>query len=61
MNRLLTIKEVEDALGISHAMAYQLLNSGELGSVTIGRLRRVPEAELDAYINRRIQESAEET
>ena len=39
--------------GISRTTTYQLIKSGELPSVTIGRRRFVVSQDLDAYVERR--------
>ena len=44
--------EAAESLGISRARLYQLLAGGELGSVKIGASRRIPAAELDAFVRR---------
>lgn len=49
---LLRPQEAADALGISRARLYQLLATGELGSVKLGASRRVPTVELDAFVQR---------
>lgn len=42
---LLTVEEVAEALQVGRCMVYDLLRTGQLESVKIGRLRRVrPEA-----------------
>lgn len=38
---LLTVAEAAEQLGIGKTTAYALVSSGELGSVRIGRLRRI--------------------
>lgn len=45
---LLTVEEAADRLGIGRSLMYQLLGRGHVGSVHVGRLRRVP---LDALTN----------
>lgn len=42
---------VADRLSISRAKTYQLIKSGELRSVKIGRSRRVPESAIVEYVN----------
>lgn len=49
---MLTVEQVADALGIGRTTAYALIKSGELRSLRIGRLRRVPLDELQAYTAR---------
>jgi excisionase family DNA binding protein len=39
---LLTVEEAAEQLGIGRTLAWQLVRSGALGSVRIGKLRRVP-------------------
>lgn len=39
---LLTVEEAAEQLGIGRTTAWQLVRSGDLGSVRIGKLRRVP-------------------
>lgn len=49
-SRLLTPDEVGERLGIGRTTVFQLLHRGDLLSVRIGRLRRVPESALTAYV-----------
>ena len=51
--RLLKPAEVADILQVSRAMAYKLLNQGEIPSVRIGKSVRVKRAYLERYINER--------
>jgi excisionase family DNA binding protein len=44
--------EAAAVLGLSRARLYQLLAAGELGSVKIGGSRRIPTADLQAYVSR---------
>jgi excisionase family DNA binding protein len=46
---LLTVEEAADQLGIGRTLMYSLLRSGEVGSVHIGRLRRVRPTDLASY------------
>jgi excisionase family DNA binding protein len=48
--RLLTIEEAGERLGVSRARVYELFKRDELPSVYVGRLRRVLESDLDAFI-----------
>ena len=52
INPLLTGDEVSAILNISRAYAYQLMRTGEIPSVKIGRSVRVRREDLDAYIAR---------
>ncbi|MBK0866147.1 helix-turn-helix domain-containing protein [Saccharopolyspora sp. HNM0986] len=53
---LLTVEEAAQQLGIGRTTAYALVRSGELESVHIGRLRRIPKEAIDQYAARLIQE-----
>jgi excisionase family DNA binding protein len=44
--------EAARLLAISQSQLFELLARGELGSVKIGRLRRIPHDELTAYVDR---------
>jgi excisionase family DNA binding protein len=48
--RLLTASEAAAVLHISRSKVYQLIASGELASVTIGRSRRVCLTAIDEFI-----------
>jgi excisionase family DNA binding protein len=50
-------KEAAETLGVSRARLYQLLATGELGSVKIGASRRVPADDLLAFVARLRSES----
>ncbi len=50
--------EVANSLGVGRSTAYQLVDSGVLPSVTIGRRRLVPAEALRAYVDRLISEAA---
>lgn len=49
---LLTVEEAAQRLGIGRTTAYSLVRNGELDSVHIGRLRRVPKEAVDNYAAR---------
>jgi excisionase family DNA binding protein len=48
---VLTVEEAAEALGIGRTLMYELIGSGAVESVTIGRLRRVPADALGAFVN----------
>jgi excisionase family DNA binding protein len=50
--------EAAETLGLSRTRLYQLLAAGEIGSVKIGTSRRIPAADLEAFVNRKRQEPA---
>lgn len=58
MPRLLTVPEAMAQLNVSRWTLYNLIRSGDLASVTIGRSRRIPAAALDAFISQRLSEEA---
>ncbi|WP_249999987.1 helix-turn-helix domain-containing protein [Actinoplanes sp. M2I2] len=49
---VLTIEQAAKRLGIGRTLMYALITSGEIESVAIGRLRRIPAECLTEYINR---------
>jgi excisionase family DNA binding protein len=56
--RMLTVEQAAEALGIGRTTMFALIKSGELDSVRIGRLRRVPADAIDAYTARLQTEQA---
>jgi excisionase family DNA binding protein len=49
---LLTVEEAAEQLGIGRTLTYKLISSGEIESIRIGRLRRVPTAAIQDYARR---------
>lgn len=49
--RLLTVPQAAAALGLGESTVHGLIRSGRLGSRKIGSARRVPLADLDAFVN----------
>ena len=47
---LLTVEAAADRLSISRTRMYALIKTGEITSVRVGRLRRIPTAALDTYM-----------
>ena len=47
---LLSPKEAAKALGLSQSYVYELLASGTLPSITIGRTRRIPRRALEEFV-----------
>ena len=47
---LLTVAQAAQRLGISRSLLYELLATGDIESITIGRLRRIPADALTTYI-----------
>lgn len=58
---LLTAEEAAERLAIGRTAVYALLKSGELESVRIGRLRRIPATAVENYVQQLItNQTAEE-
>jgi excisionase family DNA binding protein len=49
---LLTIEEAAERLRIGRTLMYALVTAGEVESVRIGRLRRIPADALEQYVAR---------
>lgn len=49
----LSVPEAAEALGVSRAQAYIMINSGELPSIRVGRRRLVPLDKLKLWIEDR--------
>ena len=47
---LLTVEEAADRIGICRANMFKLIRRGEVKSVKVGRLRRIPPAALEDYV-----------
>ena len=58
---LLTIKEAARRLSLARSHVYQHLQRGTLASVRIGRSRRIPVAELEAFVDRMRGDSSART
>lgn len=48
---LLTIEEAGRRLRLGRTSMYQLISSGAIESVTVGRLRRIPAESLQEYVS----------
>jgi excisionase family DNA binding protein len=55
---LLTVSEAARQLGIGRSLLYELLADGQVESIHVGRLRRIPADALTAYIDRQRQNRA---
>lgn len=55
---LLTPEEAVQALHVGRTQIYKMIKTGEIASVTIGRLRRIPAHALDAYVTARLADPA---
>lgn len=49
---LLRIEEAAKRLGIGRSLMYRLVLSGQVQSVPLGRLRRIPAEALEEYVER---------
>ena len=49
---LLRVEEAAERLGIGRSLMYRLVLSGEVESVHVGRLRRIPAECLDEHVAR---------
>lgn len=52
---LVTVESAAEALAMCRYTVNKLIASGELQSIKIGRMRRVPTAALDEFVRRRLQ------
>ena len=57
---LLSVEEAARRLGIRRTLMYTLMMSGEIRSIHVGRLRKVPAQALEAFVARRLSESEAE-
>jgi len=56
MKRLLDVHEVAAMLGCGRSYIYDLLYRGELRSIKLGRLRRVTLAEVERFIDSKLDD-----
>ncbi len=52
---LATVPEVATAISMSPAKVWQLIASGEIRSVKVGKARRIPVEEVTAFVERRME------
>lgn len=55
-----TVEETASALAIGRTVVYQLISSGELESVKIGRARRVVHSSIEAFVEKLRQDNQSE-
>ncbi len=48
--QLLTVAEVADLLRVSNMTVYRLIKAGQIGAIRVGKNYRIPQADLDAYL-----------
>lgn len=56
--RLLTVEQFAERVNMGRTTAYAKVAAGEVESVKIGKLRRIPAEEVDRYVDRLIAEQA---
>lgn len=61
MEKLLSIEDVAEILGLEYKSIYRLIRSGELPAARIGRVYRVNKADLAAFLESQKQALHEET
>ena len=61
MEKLLSIEEVAEILGLEYKSIYRLVRAGELPAARIGRVYRVNKADLAAFLEQQKQALHEET
>ena len=52
-DRLLTVGEVAAAMRVSTMTVYRLIKAGDLGAIRIGRGYRIPQPEVERYLQAR--------
>jgi excisionase family DNA binding protein len=57
MERLLSPELAAEALGCHRSFVFELLARGELRSIKLGRLRRIPASEVERLIATRLAET----
>jgi excisionase family DNA binding protein len=50
--KYMSIEQVADLLGVTYRLIYRLVRSGELPAARIGKLYRIMQSDLNAYIER---------
>ncbi|WP_030178399.1 helix-turn-helix domain-containing protein [Streptomyces violaceorubidus] len=55
---LLTVPQVMARLQLGRSAVYDLLRSGQLASITLGRARRIPTHALTDFIHTRLEQDA---
>lgn len=51
VKQVVTVEDLIHILGIGRNTAYQLVRSGKIRSVKVGRTYRIPKAAVDEYLN----------
>ncbi|WP_225724692.1 MULTISPECIES: excisionase family DNA-binding protein [unclassified Nocardia] len=58
MGKFMTVQQAADELQVSRWMVYQLIWSGQVKSVMVGRCRRVVRQSFETYVSALIDEAA---
>ena len=53
---LLRPEEAAEAAGVSRSQVFKYLADGSIRSIKVGRLRRIPVAELEAWVARQLEQ-----
>ena len=54
--QLLSVKEIEQSLGLGHTKTAELIRTGEIQSIKIGRSRRSTPEWISEFIQRKLEE-----
>ena len=52
-DRLLTVREVADAMRVSNMTVYRLIRAGDLKAIRVGRNFRIRESDVDRFLDDR--------
>ena len=55
---LLSPDETCEVLGVKRSKLFKMLDTGEIPSIKVGRLRRIPVASLQEWVERQVVEQA---
>ncbi len=55
--RFLTVAEVADLMRVSTMTVYRLIKAGDMAAVRVGRSYRIPDAEVDRYLEARFTQA----
>jgi len=55
--RFLTVAEVADLMRVSTMTVYRLIKAGDLAAVRVGRSYRIPDTEVDRYLEARFTQA----
>ena len=58
ITQLLSVKEIEQSLGLGHTKTSELIRTGEIQSIKIGRSRRSTPEWISEFIQRKLKEQA---